>query len=125
MEPALSVAGQNDRVFAHIGVEEIVDRGHQALVSDHQPGAPEDLLHLVVIDRLLAEDAAVEFAGGGVDDDVLPSGAHPRILPLAVMIAGAEADHHGGLTLVFTRFVPPASVDPIGRKWGKNWRTRH
>ena len=26
---------------------------------------------------------------GGVDDDVLPSGAHPPILPLAAMIAGA------------------------------------
>jgi len=62
-------------VFAHIGVEEIVDRGHQALVPDHQPGATEDLLHLVVVDRLLAEDAAVELAGGGVDDDILPSGA--------------------------------------------------
>jgi hypothetical protein len=42
-----------------------------------------------VVDRLLAENAAVEFAGGGVDDDVLPSGAHTRILPLAVMMTRA------------------------------------
>ena len=84
-----SVAGQDDRVLADVGVEEMVDRGHQALVPDHQPGAPEDLLHLVVVDCLLAEDMAVELAGGGIDDDVLPSGAHSRLLPLAVMIAGA------------------------------------
>src|SRR5205807_4380809 len=58
-------------------------------MPDHQPGAPEDLLHLVGIDRLIAEDAAVELAGGGIDDNVLPSGAHTRLLPLAVMIAGA------------------------------------
>ena len=88
VEPALPVTGQDDRVFAHIGVKEIVDCRHQALVPDHQPSAPEDLLHLVVVDRLLAEDAAVEFAGGGVDDDVLPSGAHTPIL-LPVIIAGA------------------------------------
>src|SRR5580704_3868401 len=89
MQPALSVAGQDDRVFAHIGVEEIVDLGHQAIMPDHQPGAAEDLLHLVVVDRLVAEDAAIDFAGGGIDDDVFPSSAHTRILPLAVMIAGA------------------------------------
>src|SRR5215472_7756922 len=89
MEAALPVAGQDDRVFAHIGVEEIVGRGHQALMPDHQPGAPEDLLHLGVVDRPLAEDAAIEFAGGRVDGDVLPSGTHSRILPPAVMIAGA------------------------------------
>jgi len=96
VEPALPVAGQDDGIFADEGVKEIVDRGHQALMPDHQPDAPEDLLHLVAVDRLLAKDAAVEFAGGGVDDDVLPSGAHTRILFLAVMIAGAGADHHGG-----------------------------
>ena len=89
VEPTLCVAGQDDRVFAHVGVEEIIRPGHQALMPDHQPGAPEDLLHLVVVDRLIAEDAAVEFAGGGVDDGVLPSVAHTRILPLAGMIAGA------------------------------------
>src|SRR2546421_12090888 len=48
-------------------------------MPDHQPGPTEDLLHLVVVDRLLAEDAAVELAGGGVDDGVFPSGAHTRI----------------------------------------------
>jgi hypothetical protein len=42
-----------------------------------------------VVDRLLSENAAVEFASGRVDDEVLPSGAHTRILPLAVMIARA------------------------------------
>jgi hypothetical protein len=81
VEPALSVAGQDDRVLAHVGVKEIVDRRHQALVPDHQPGAPEDLLHLVVVDCLLAEDRAVDFAGGGVDDRVFRSGAHTLILP--------------------------------------------
>src|SRR5271155_2038930 len=95
MEPALSVAGQDDRVFAHIGVEEIVDRRHQALMPDHQPGAPEDPLHLVVIDRLLAEDATIELAGGGVDDGVFPSGTHTRILLFAIMIAGAAKGERG------------------------------
>jgi hypothetical protein len=65
-------------------------------VPDHQPGAPEDLLHLVVVDRLIAEDAAVDLAGGRVENGVLPSGAHIGILPLAIMIAGAGADHHRG-----------------------------
>src|SRR6202030_4657271 len=93
MQPALSIAGQNDRVFAHIGVEEIVSRRHQALMPDHQPGAPEDLLHLLIVDRLIAEDAAVELAGGGGDDGVIPSSTHTRLLPLAVMIAGAAGGH--------------------------------
>src|SRR5438105_5914907 len=79
VEPALAVAGQDDRVFAHIGVEKIIGRGHQALMPDHQPGAPEDLFHFEVVDRLVAEDAAVELAGGGVDNGVFPSGAHRRI----------------------------------------------
>ena len=92
---ALPVAGQDDRVLAHVGVEVIVGRGHQALVPDHQPGAPEDFLHLVVVDRLIAEDAAVDFAGGGVDDGVLLSGAHARILAIADRITGAGADHKG------------------------------
>jgi hypothetical protein len=48
-----------------------------------------------------SEDAAVEFAGGGVDDDVLPSGANTRILPLAVMRARAtdESRHSTWLRL--------------------------
>ena len=94
---ALSVAGQDDRVLAHVGVEVIVGRGHQALVPDHQPGAAEDLLHLLVVDRLIAEDAAVDFAGGGVDDGVFPSGAHIRILALAVMITGVQVDQPANL----------------------------
>src|SRR5204862_7950320 len=96
VQPALPVAGQDDRVFAHIGVKEIVGLGHQALMPDHQPGAPEDLLHLVVVDRLLAEDAAVELAVDGIDDGVFPSGAHTGLLPPALIIAGPGADHHGG-----------------------------
>jgi len=44
-------------------VEKVVDRRHQALIPDHQPGAREDLLHLVIVDRLVAEDVAVELAG--------------------------------------------------------------
>ena len=47
----------------HIAVEKVVDRRHQALIPDHQPGAREDLLHLVIVDRLVAEDVAVELAG--------------------------------------------------------------
>src|SRR5271170_7360813 len=107
MEPALSVAGQDDRVFAHIGVEEIVGRGHQALMPDHQPGAPEHLLHFVVVDRLIAEYSAVEFAAGGVDDDVLPSAAHTRVLPLALIIAAAWADHHGAFSGLDPRQTTP------------------
>jgi hypothetical protein len=38
VQPALPVAGQDDGVFAHVGVEEIVGPGHQALARDHQPG---------------------------------------------------------------------------------------
>jgi hypothetical protein len=83
VQPALAVAGQDDRVFPHVGVEEIVGRGHQALVPDHQPGAPEYPLHLVVVDGLLAEDAAVDLAGGGVDDGVLLGGAHAASLLLS------------------------------------------
>ena len=83
----MPVAGQDDRVLAHIGVKEIVGRGHQALVSDHQPGAPENLLHLVVINRLVAEDAAVELADRGIDDGVFRKRTHvPRVLCPTVMI---------------------------------------
>jgi hypothetical protein len=87
VEPSLPVAGQDDRVLAHIGVKEIVGRGDQALVSDHQPGTPENLFHLVVINRLVAEDAAVELADGGIDDGVFRKRNHvPRVLFPTVMI---------------------------------------
>ncbi|MGB7025472.1 MAG: hypothetical protein WBD73_16905 [Candidatus Acidiferrales bacterium] len=87
VEPSLPVAGQDDRVLAHIRVKEIVGRGDQALVADHQPGTPENLLHLVVINRLVAEDAAVELAAGGIDDGVFRKRTHqPRALCPAVMI---------------------------------------
>ena len=76
VQPSLAVAGQDDGVLAHVGVEEVVGRGHQALVPDHEPGAPEDPLHLVVVDGLLAEDAARDFSGRGVDDGVLRCRTH-------------------------------------------------
>jgi hypothetical protein len=96
VEPPLPVAGQDDRVLAHVSVEEIVAGGHQALVPDHQPGAPEDPGHLVVVDRLLAEDAAVDLAGGRIDDDVLPGGAHPALLLVALIIGRPARDVHRG-----------------------------
>ena len=49
-------------------------------MADHQPGTSENPFHLIVVHRLIAEDAAVEFAGGGVDDGVLPRRAHLAIL---------------------------------------------
>src|SRR6516165_5061289 len=50
-------------------------------MPDHQPGAPEDPFHLVIVGRLIAEDAAIEFAGDGVDHGVFPSITHTQIPP--------------------------------------------
>ena len=85
MKLPLAVARQDDGVLTHVRVEEVVDLGHQALVPDHQPGAAEDPLHLLVVDGLVAEDAAVDLAGGGVDDGVLLRGVHTAI-PLNAII---------------------------------------
>jgi hypothetical protein len=81
VELTVPVAGQDDRILAHIGVKEIVGLGNQALVSDHQPGTPENFLHLVVINRLVTEDAAVKLADGGIDDGLSPKRTHiPQVL---------------------------------------------
>jgi hypothetical protein len=79
VQPALAVAAQDDGVLAHVGVEEVVDLGHQALVPDHQPGAAEDLRHLLVVDGRITEDAPVDLARGRVDDGVLLRGTHTAI----------------------------------------------
>ena len=92
VKPALAVAGQDDRVLAHVGVEEVVGLGDQALVADHQPGAAEDLLHLVVVDGLVAEDAPVDLAGLGVDDGVLWCGTHVTSSPGSLRML---ASHYG------------------------------
>src|SRR5947209_10830134 len=119
-----------------MGVKDIVGRGHQALMPDHQPGAPEDLLHLVVVDRLLAEDAAVELAVDGIDDGVFPSGAHTRLLPLARIIAGsgriitgeqtgARGSHRAGRKASVYDGLLWLSVDAAGagrRGTGEAWR---
>src|SRR4030095_12653271 len=88
VQPALAVAREDDRILTHVRVEEVVDLGHQALVADHQPGAAEDLLHLLVVDGLVAEDAAVDLARDGVDDGVLLRGTHTAIPLAALRVAG-------------------------------------
>ncbi len=50
---ALRVTGQDDGVLAHVGEEEVVGVGDEALVAEQQPSAAEDLLQLLLVDRLI------------------------------------------------------------------------
>lgn len=76
VELALAVAGENHRVLAHIRMEKVIDLGYEALVSNHQPGAAEDLRHLLIVDGLVDEDTPVDLAGPWINDGVLLRGTH-------------------------------------------------
>ena len=62
VELAVVVAGEDDGVFADVGVEVVVEVGDEGDVADHLPRASEDLLQLVLVDLLVDEDAPVELA---------------------------------------------------------------
>jgi hypothetical protein len=94
VELTMAIARQDDGILAHIRVEEVVDPGHQALVPDHQPGAAEDFLHLLVVDGLVAEDAAVDLARRRIDDGVFLRGAHAAI-PLDGIIGSPQGPSKG------------------------------
>src|SRR5262249_52761585 len=73
---ALAVAGEDHRVLAHVRMEKVVDPGHKAFVANHQPGTAEDLLHFLIVDGLVHEDAAIDLTGLWVDDDLWRCGTH-------------------------------------------------
>ena len=80
-----AVAGQNHRVFPHVGMKEVVGLRRQRLVPDHQPGPSEDLLLLLGVYVRVDEDAPVQLAGIHVDDLVLPvRNGHRNVLPESI-----------------------------------------
>ena len=61
------VAGENDRFLAHLGDEEISRILDLALVADIKPGARENPLLFFLVDVLVHENFAADFALVHVD----------------------------------------------------------
>ena len=57
-----AVAHDQDRVFAHVGGEEIAGLRDLAFVAQEEPAAREDLPELLLVDLLLDEDATTDEA---------------------------------------------------------------
>ena len=55
----LGVVGDDDGVLAHVRQKEVVGIGDETRVGQHEPGATENFLQLVLINRLVTEDAPV------------------------------------------------------------------
>src|SRR5262249_13429209 len=59
---APAVPHHQDRVFSHIGAEEIPRIGDLALMAQKQPAAGEDALQLLLVDVALDENAPTDEA---------------------------------------------------------------
>lgn len=53
---ALGFAHEDDRVFAHVGEEEIIGVGNQAIMANKELGAAKYLLHLLLVNFLIPKD---------------------------------------------------------------------
>src|SRR4029077_13672339 len=82
------VADDQDRVFAHVGGEEIAGLRDLALVAQEKPATGEDPLQLLLVELRLDEDAATDQTLLGVDQPE-HVGFH-RLAPLLVLLAAAR-----------------------------------
>ena len=64
---AVSLAGDKDRVFAHVGGEEVAGVWDLGLVAEEEPAAGENLLLLLPVYVGVYEDAAIDQASLGID----------------------------------------------------------
>jgi len=86
-----AVAHYRDRVFAHIGREEVARPWDLAFVAQKQPAAGEDSLQLLRVDLRLDKDAAADQAVLGIDQT-------------------AEINRHGTLLWCWPLFGPSSGV---------------
>src|ERR1700722_6215382 len=70
------VAHHQNRVFAHIGGEEIAGQRDLALVAQEQPAARENPLQFLLVDLWLDENPAAEQTVLGIDQAALHHGVH-------------------------------------------------
>src|SRR5215813_4944774 len=64
----LAVTHYEDRVFTHIGAEEVARLGYLTLVAQKQPATGEDLLQFLLVDLPLDEDAPADQSAVGIDE---------------------------------------------------------
>ena len=75
------VAGNDDRLVAHAGGEEVTRPGNLALMAEHEPAPGEDPLKLEAVDLGVAEDPPAHQSTVQVDK-LIDVDAHRRNLVL-------------------------------------------
>ena len=65
---AVSLAGDKNRVFTHVGGEEVAGVGYLGLMAEEEPAAGENLLLLLLIDIWVDEYAPIDQTSFGVDE---------------------------------------------------------
>ena len=70
VEFPVGVSGENHRVFADVGMEEVVDIRDKAVMADHDPGPAENLVQFLPVDLFVAEYFGVQATSFQVYDVV-------------------------------------------------------
>ena len=87
-----AVADHEHRVLAHVGGEKVAGVGDLRLVAEEEPAAGKDLLQLLLVDFLVAEDAGVDDTVVGVDQGGHRCQCHGNLLAwwgCVLMVVGA------------------------------------
>jgi hypothetical protein len=117
------VAGNQDRVFSHVGGEEVSLVLDLALVSQKEPISREDALHLHVIYVLVNEDAAIDPAAFILDQAFnlkLPN--HERDLPFPVLSVSLPWGSGIGLFGTTTSALPAFAGVQAGGDGSPTWQ---
>jgi hypothetical protein len=82
LDRAVLLAHDDDRVFAHVGVEEVARLRNLAFVREKQPAAPENALHFEFVDCGVGVDCRCHASVAGIHErvDVEFGGGHPCLL---------------------------------------------
>src|SRR5882757_3058510 len=59
---------ENDRIFSHVGVEEVSGVRNLALVCEKQPDPRKNSFHLELVNLWVRINASADFAASGVDE---------------------------------------------------------
>ena len=92
--PAVTVAHHQNRIFAHIGRQEITGLRDLAFVAQEQPTAGEDPLQLLLVDLRLDKDASADEAFIVIDQPVHLSGHSGCLLCFRPVAAFGEWPRH-------------------------------
>src|SRR5262249_34028844 len=101
----------DDGLAAHPGREIVARRLHLAFVSEHQPGAAEDALHLELEDRRIGVHRAVHAIRLHQHRELFVGG-HEMIVAMATVVAhllapsGAIPNHRRWPLLVYPQALP-------------------